>query len=258
MQGLQAPDIERWSERVVVVRGLNPGPFTGPGTNTFLVGTGPRPLLIDTGAGAAGYVPLLGRALQEYCSAERPSEVLITHAHGDHIGGAQAVLEHFGECTVHQRPWPERDAPFAVTLSSLKEGDVVQTEGARLRALHCRGHAEDHLCFLLEEEAALFTGDVVLGLGTTVIPLAGGNMRDYLESLRRILGLNLRRIYPGHGPLIEHPSRRVREYLEHRESRESQILAALGRGPESVEGLVGALYSEVPRTLHAADTQALD
>jgi glyoxylase-like metal-dependent hydrolase (beta-lactamase superfamily II) len=103
MQGMTAPEVERWSERVAVVRGLNPGPFTGPGTNTYLIGTGNRPLLLDTGAGVAGYLDLLDRALKDECDAREPGDVVVTHAHGDHMGGAAGVIERFGPRAVHSR-----------------------------------------------------------------------------------------------------------------------------------------------------------
>jgi ribonuclease/clavin/mitogillin len=257
MQGMKAPDVERWSERVLVVRGLNPGPFTGPGTNTYLVGTGRRPLLIDTGAGVAGYLDLLGRALDEECGAREPGEIAVTHAHGDHLGGAAGVGERFGPRSVHKRPWPERDTAFRVEIAALDDGARLETDGARLRAVHCPGHAQDHLCFLLEEERALFTGDVVLGAGTTVIPLDGGSMAAYLESLRRILELDLERIYPGHGPCIEDPAERVRAYLAHRHEREEQIVDALAAGATSVEEIVERIYTDTPRPLHRAAGQSV-
>jgi glyoxylase-like metal-dependent hydrolase (beta-lactamase superfamily II) len=133
---------------------------------------------------------------------------------------------------------------------------VIETEGATLRAIHCPGHAQDHLCFLLEEEGSLFTGDVVLGAGTTVIPAEGGSMRAYLDSLARILSLDLRWIYPGHGPRIDDPAERVRAYLAHRHEREEQILEALRAGASSVEEIVARVYEQTPRYLHRAAAQS--
>jgi len=257
MFGSSAEDIERWSERVVVVRGLNPGPFTGPGTNTYVVGTGERRFLIDTGQGQPGYVPLLEQALARECGGAQIGEIAITHVHPDHLGGARSVLEHFGARTVHKLPWPGKDERFGIELQPLAAGDRLRAEGATLRAIHCPGHAQDHLCFYLEEERALFTGDVVLGAGTTVIPLDGGDMRLYMQSLEQILELDLARIYPGHGPCIEDPHTRVKAYLAHRRQREAQIVDALGRGLHSVEGIVESLYADTPRALHAAAGQSV-
>jgi ribonuclease/clavin/mitogillin len=254
---MQVPDVERWSERVVVVRGLNPGPFTGPGTNTYLVGRGARPLLIDTGGGVAGYLDLLGRALREEFAAAEPGDVLLTHAHPDHVGGVAGILERFGPRGVYKRPLPEWDAHFGLQPLPLGEGSVIETEGARLRALHCPGHAADHLCFWLEEERALFSGDVVLGAGTTLIPVAGGSMRLYLESLRRIQGLDVARIYPGHGPRVDDPGPRVQAYLAHRETREAQIVAALRERPSSAEALVTRMYPQLSAELHKAAAQSV-
>src|SRR5258706_2759661 len=92
MWGMKLPDIERWSQHVVVVRGQNPGPFTDPGTNSYLVGRGPRPFLPDTGAGVPTYLPLLEQALTREHASDGPGDLLITHVHGDHIGGASGVL----------------------------------------------------------------------------------------------------------------------------------------------------------------------
>lgn len=257
MQGMRLPDRERWSPRVAVVRGLNPGPFTGPGTNTYLVGAGPRPLLLDTGVGRPGYLPLLEQALREDCGAQAPSQIVVTHVHPDHLGGAADVVHRFGPLPVRKLPWPGRDERFPVEIAPLSDADRVCAEGASLRAIHTPGHAQDHLCFYLEEERALFTGDLILGAGTTVIPLDGGDMGLYLGSLERLLELELDCIYPGHGPLIRDPKGKIREYLDHRHARERQILEAIRGGAATVERMVERIYVDTPASLHAAAGQSV-
>ncbi len=257
MWGMKLPDIERWSERVVVVRGQNPGPFTGPGTNTYLVGTGDRPFLLDTGSGKPSYLPLLEQALSRELGCAAPGDVLLTHVHGDHIGGVADVLARYGPRRVSKMPWPGKDERYGLALEPIRAGDVFRTEGATLRAIHTPGHAEDHICFYLEEERALFTGDVVLGAGTTVIPLDGGDMGLYLESLERLLALELARIYPGHGPLIAEPRAKLLEYLEHRRERERQIVAAARAGATTVERMVERIYVDTPRALWPAAGQSV-
>ncbi|MEX2205080.1 MAG: MBL fold metallo-hydrolase [Myxococcota bacterium] len=257
MWGMKVPDIERWSPRVVVVRGQNPGPFTGPGTNTYLVGTGPRPLLIDTGSGEPSYLPLLERALREDVGTDAPGDVLVTHVHGDHIGGVAGVLARYGPRRVSKMPWPGKDERYGLALEPIRAGDVFRTDGATLRAIHTPGHAQDHICFYLEEERALFTGDVVLGAGTTVIPLDGGDMALYLESLARMLELELARIYPGHGPFIADPAAKLHEYIAHRHEREAQIVAAARAGATTVERMVERIYVDTPRALWPAAGQSV-
>jgi glyoxylase-like metal-dependent hydrolase (beta-lactamase superfamily II) len=257
MIGMSAPDRERWSRRVVVVRGQNPGIFTGPGTNTYLVGTGPRPVLVDTGSGHRKYIPILEQALAEDCRADEPGDVIVTHVHPDHLAGAPSVLERFGERPVRKMPWPGRDDAVPVKIQPLAPGARIETDGATLRAIHTPGHAKDHLCFYLEEDRALFTGDLILGAGTTVIPLDGGDMRDYLASLERLLELDIESIYPGHGPRIADPHAKIREYLSHRLERERQIVEAIRAGARSVEQMVERIYTEIPRSLWPAAGQSV-
>ena len=249
MIGLTQPEVSVWSDRVAVALGMNPGLFSGPGTNTFLVGTGPRRILIDTGQGRPEYPAVLERALG-LAGAEGVQEIVLTHGHSDHIGGLTDVLARFGPLRVSKRIPPGAAAPSGIT--PIDDGAVIETEGATLRAIFTPGHAPDHLCFALEQESAVFSGDNVLGVGTTVIPIEGGDLALYLASLLRLLEEPPGRIYPAHGPCIADGHAKLREYLAHRQQREDQILAALGPAPASVPEVVARVYTDVPAVLHAA------
>jgi len=236
------------------VLGLNPGAMTGPGTNTYLVGLR-DPILIDTGAGVPGYVPLLERYLGER-GWTRPSRVVLTHRHRDHLGGVPQLRARFRGLSVAKMI--HRDAGLPDPVDDVRDGETIQGEGATLLAVHTPGHASDHLCFYLVEEQALFTGDVVLGGSTTVIPSDDGDLLDYMASLRRLLGLDIRRLYPAHGPLIEDGPARIREYIEHRLMRERQILEALGDGLHTIPAMVARIYAEVSPALHPAAAMSVE
>ncbi len=255
IHGMQMPDIADWSDRVIVAVGQNPGSFTGPGTNTYLVGTGSRRILIDTGDGRPEYLPILDQALERAgCTIQ---EIVLTHGHIDHIGGVESVLKRYGICPVSKMPWPEIDARYHFEMTRLDDACVIETEGARLHGIHTPGHAPDHLCYLLEQEQTLFTGDNVLGIGTTVIPTDTGDLAQYMDSLNRLLEREPTGIYPAHGPFIEDGVGKLRDYIAHRWEREEQILSALAEGVHKIEAIVKIIYAAYPTFLHAAAGQSV-
>lgn len=255
MLGMNMPDIDAWSERVIVVLGQNPGVFTGPGTNTYLIGTGTRRILLDTGQGIPAYLPLLERALAGAGGAGALQEIVLTHGHPDHMGGVDQIRARFGDVRVSKKPWPGHDG--GITYDAIDDGAVITTEGATLRAVWTPGHARDHLCYVLEEERAVFTGDNVLGAGTTVIP-ADGDLNDYLASLQRILDLEPAVIYPAHGPVIRDARAKVEQYIAHRKLREAQIVDGLRAGLRLIPDLVKRIYTDVPEFLYVAAGVSVD
>jgi glyoxylase-like metal-dependent hydrolase (beta-lactamase superfamily II) len=236
------------------VLGLNPGMMTGPGTNTYLVGRR-DPILIDTGAGVPDYVPLLERYLADR-GWTRPSRVILTHRHRDHLGGVDQLRARFRGLAVAKMI--HRDAGLPEPMDDLRDGATITGDGVTLTAVHTPGHASDHLCFYLAEERAVFTGDVVLGGSTTVIPSDDGDLLDYMASLRRLLALDVRRIYPAHGPVIEDGPARIREYVEHRLMRERQIVEALGDGLHTIPAMVARIYADVAPSLHAPAAMSVE
>ncbi|KAK5135040.1 hypothetical protein LTR08_005700 [Meristemomyces frigidus] len=237
------PDIERLSSRVIRILGGNPSKFTLQGTNTYLVGKGPKRILIDTGEGNRIWPPLLQKALSDENASI--DQVILTHWHPDHVGGVKDVLAHSPEAKVFKnRPEAGQDA--------IVDGQVFETDGARLKAFHCPGHAVDHMALVLEEEDAMFTGDNVLGHGTAVFE----DLATYMDSLERMQHQFSGPGYPGHGAVIEDGRAKIREYISHRKEREEQILEAM-RGPSaegdgwSSMGIVKVVYVDYPEHLHA-------
>ena len=249
MPEFRPPDFPKTARLTGLVRrvlGLNPGLMTGPGTNTYLVGER-EPLLLDTGAGVEEYPALLRGFLAAEQLGDIP-RVLLTHRHRDHMGGVTDLRRLYPRIPVAKLV--VNDPSLPVPMEPLADGMVIRGDGVTLHALHTPGHASDHLCYYLDEERALFTGDVILGGSTTVIPPDDGDLGQYLDSLQRLLKLDVRRIYPGHGPVLEPARPVIEEFIAHRLEREAQILDALGAGAETIPDIVARVYTDVAPVLH--------
>ncbi len=238
-------------------------PYAGPyEPNVYLVVDGKSALIIDGGLAdeAAAkerltYVKDLGVA--------RVEQIVLTHHHRDHAGGAFLLAEALhAPVRMHgeeQRLLPEevrrqhsrRFGPPLIADEALPVGRL------RLRAIFTPGHSIGHLSFFLEEESVLFSGDNVLGLGTTAIPPPpAGDMAVYIRSLERMKALDARLILPGHGPPVREPQRKIQELIDHRHEREEQLLSLLREGEMSVDALVRRLYPELaPQLVRMAEGQ---
>ncbi|KAB5533594.1 metallo-beta-lactamase superfamily protein [Coniochaeta sp. 2T2.1] len=252
----QLPEVERLSPAVIRILGGNPGKFTLQGTNTYLVGTGPSRLLVDTGEGKPSWISALKRTLAE----EKASitAALITHWHHDHTDGVPALLQLSPQTKIY------KNQPESNQLD-IADGQKFSVDGATITAVHTPGHTVDHMSLLLEEENAMFTGDNVLGQGTAVFEDLG----TYLDSLGRMKTAFTGRAYPGHGPVIPDGPGKIGEYIAHRRLREEQVVQTLRERRSGVGGveaedaeaaeaawspmeLVRVIYADVPESLHPA------
>ncbi len=206
----------------------NPGPMTLEGTNTYLYGSGPC-AVIDPGPADAGHLEAVRAAATERGGI---GIVLLTHSHGDHADGATRL---------------------GVEVVLPADGE----ERAGLRAIATPGHAADHVC-LMTADRVCFSGDLVLGQGSTFVPPDGGSLISYLDSLARLRAEPIELICPGHGPWIEDPEEKLAEYVEHREMRERRLLAALERGERSKPALLAEAWDDVPAEMHGAAAMVMD
>lgn len=218
----------------------NPGMMTGPGTNTYLVGVD-EIAVIDPGPDDAEHLDGIAG-----CGGDRIRWILCTHTHSDHSPGAAGLKERTGAEVLG---FDTRDT---LTVDrSLADGDTVEGTEFRLTALHTPGHASNHLCFQLEQEHVLFSGDHIMEGSTVVIAPPDGDMGAYLDQLERLRSMRIKAIAPGHGQFITDPSAKIDEYLTHRRAREEMVAAALSdAGSTTVKDLVATIYTDVPDHLH--------
>jgi glyoxylase-like metal-dependent hydrolase (beta-lactamase superfamily II) len=262
------------------------GLFSGPlAPNVYLVIDGGHGALIDAGYADDDSLQARLRYLHGFPGLEL-EHIILTHHHIDHASGAPRLRQATGaRICLHPREdrilreWKEnapQDLPPAGTLEErvrawrhaaaqatadrlVEDGDTIAVGSVTIEVMHTPGHTLGSICLYVREERALFTGDTVLGLGTVAIsPPPHGDMSLYIQSLQRLQGYDAALLLPGHGPPVEDVGRKLQELIDHRHERERQILAALGRGRNTLRALLDDIYSELDsRLLNMARGQIL-
>ncbi len=219
----------------------NPGPFTLDGTRTYLIGD---EAVIDPGPEIASHIDAIVEA------APRLRTILVTHRHADHAPAAVSVKRRSGG-----QIWaPPGALPASDIDHFLSDGEIIRLQSVALETIATPGHTAEHVCFLAAD-GDLFTGDTILGSGTTTIFPPDGDMTDYMSSLTRLRAASPRRILPGHGPIHQDAPALIEHYIVHRLRREEQIVAAL-RTPSTVPMLRASIYPDLlPALEHAAEIQ---
>lgn len=240
----------------------NPTKYSYRGTGTYIVGHGDV-VVIDPGPAIDSHRDALAAALV----GERVRAILVTHCHADHSPLAAWLRDETGAPTIAFGPHgavdlddeesdvkveESIDLAFAPDIVAL-DGDVVaEIGGAPMRAVHTPGHTSNHLCFSLEAERALFTGDHVMGWSTTVVSPPDGDMGAYIASLTKVAGRHDATLWPTHGNPVTDVAPFLDGYLAHRLERERQVLAQVRAGASSIEAMVAVLYADVRQELHKA------
>ena len=245
------------SPRVLRVTAPNGSMMTGPGTNSYFIGAPGSDAwaLLDPGPDDAAHLQALRDA-----APGKVTRILVTHTHKDHSPGATPLAAEWGVPTLGMvAAYPDWQDTLFVPTQPLRGGErLALGAGVTLRAIHTPGHASNHLCYLLEEEKLLFTGDHLMQGSTVVINPPDGDMVAYLASLNALLDEDLEWLAPGHGFLIDEPHEVVRKTVAHRLAREAKVLAAVRvHGPADAQTLLPIVYADTPPKLHGAALRSL-
>lgn len=216
----------------------NPGAFTLDGTRTYLLG---ETAVLDPGPAIDSHVAAIREALP------RLDTILITHRHGDHAPAAVPLKE----ATDARILAPAGVLEDRIVDRRLQGHEMLSIEKCDVEVIATPGHTAEHVCYLTGD-GDLFTGDTILGTGTTAIFPPDGNMADYLASLRLLRSKNPRRIHPAHGPTREDAIALIDEYIAHRLERERQVVEALAEGARTIAQLRTRIYPELDDRLHRA------
>jgi glyoxylase-like metal-dependent hydrolase (beta-lactamase superfamily II) len=228
--------------KVVTVTAPNPGPYTLEGTQSYVLG---ERIVIDPGPEIASHIEAL------LAAAPQLSAILVTHRHADHAPGARSLKMRTGAPIYASHGTVDDE----FVDHALFDGDEIHRDGMSLRAVATPGHTAEHFCFF-SSERELFTGDTVLGAGTTVIFPPDGDMGAYLSTLQKLIDLNPAVIYPGHGPPRHDAVELLQQYLDHRRLRERQIVELLAMEESDVHMLRALIYPDLdPRLTRAAELQ---
>lgn len=249
-------EVARVSPRIRRVIAENPGPFTFLGTGVYIVGKG-EVAVIDPGPVIDAHF----EAIKAAVAGERITHVFTTHTHLDHSPLAHPLATWAG-CKVYGRPDPNV-AHVEVSLDEdgeagfkpdvlVNDGDVFSGPDWTLEAITTPGHMSNHVCYALKEEAALFSGDHIMGWSTTVISPPDGNMRQYFASLEKIRARRFAALWPTHGPPVMDVAPFLDAYASHRRAREAAIVERMRVGDTLISDMVKVIYKDVDNRLHPA------
>jgi len=245
MNDLEPGRLVRAARGVQRLLAPNPSLMTGPGTNTYLL-VDPVSAVIDPGPLDAAHLAALEGV------APQLALIFLTHTHADHAAAALRLAQRTGARIVG-RPGPSDGRQVTDFRPDLipERDQSFELAGTRLRAIDTPGHASNHVCYLLESERLLFSGDHILDGVTPVIPAPDGDMGAYLSSLERLRDYHPLAIAPGHGRVLHEPEAVIAGIIAHRRRREAKVLQALERsGQGRLDELLGAVYDDVPAQLH--------
>ena len=231
---------------VMRITAKNPGPMTGPGTNCYIVGK-EQLAILDPG-------PLIKEHVDAILSnfGERICWIVVTHTHRDHSPAAAALATKTGATLIGNIINNDgfQDSTFS-DAQSLENDQVVKTDTRTIRAILTPGHVSNHVCFLIEEDKLLMTGDHMMEGSTVVIVPPAGDMKKYIQSLRSLLRYEFEFVAPGHGTIIEQPKNEIRRLIEHRLQREHKVLETVTCcGGGDLDVLTPLVYDDVDPSLH--------
>ena len=235
------------SDRVRRLVAPNPGPMTGPGTNTYLIGGGSHVAILDPGPAIDSHID----TIIEACDG-KASQVVCTHTHPDHSPAAAILAQRLkvpmiGAVTADDRHQDLTFKPEEV----LSDADLIHGDDWTLRAIATPGHVDNHFCYLLQEEGLVFAGDHIMNGSTVVIVPPGGSMQAYIASLRKLLDYDVSAVAPGHGEVIPDCRGEVEKLVRHRLMREHKVMSGLRKtGPATLDALVVVVYDDVDPALH--------
>ena len=241
------------TERVRRLTAPNSGPMTGPGTNSYLIGHD-QIALVDPGPAIDSHIEALIETV-----GGRLKWIFVTHTHRDHSPAAKAVAEATGAELIGNII--DNDGfqdPTFVDARAVADDECLITDEFTLRAILTPGHVSNHVCYLIEDDRMLITGDHIMGGSTVVIIPPAGDMAHYIESLERMLEYDLKHLAPGHGPLIDAPHAEVKHLIAHRLKRERKVSDALAKaGPCPISSLLPIVYDDVAQSLHKMAEKSL-
>lgn len=266
---MEVPQISVLSPLVTRILGCNPGKFTLQGTNTYLIGKGRSRVLIDSGEGLPAYTNLVAEYVKSLDI--EISAIFLTHWHHDHVNGVKPLLNHpelgprIAQKSIYKYKLPGDDDKYPWKVQPFVDGYTYKGDGFSLTGFHTPGHAQDHLVYWLEEEQVMFSGDNVLGHGTTVFE----DLKAYIDSLKKMIGIieskvggssPVVRTYPGHGHYVSDSIQLIKQYIQHRNDRENHIVRVLElhhqkHGPQkpiNTSNIVEVIYKDYPQNIWPA------